>query len=530
MQKKEYRIDLVLMIVGACLTALTIVQTSLGIFEWLTMIPLFIGLFRFGSRAETTLRQAYFYGFLTLFAYNFVLYHWFLNLYPLDFAGLDNAASALVVMLGWIGLSLLQALPGGLIFVAYCWMQKQGVFEKIPILRPFAFGALWIVWEWSATLTWAGVPWGRLALGQMQWLAALQSASLLGSYFVSALILSVNGLLAYAIFHRARAVACVVSAAALLVCNFAFGYARLSQETLAETEKTVKVGVIQGNINSHEKWDENSYPRMKRVHADLTRKAVADGAQLIVWAETALPYTLNKNEDLSEYVSSLAKECDVTIIVGAFYTDEEGKDYNALYCVMPDGTIKDQVYTKRHLVPFGEFVPMKTLITTLIPPLADLAVLDADLTQGEDSALFETEMGKIGSLICFDSIYEELTRQSVADGAEMLVLSSNDSWFRDSAAVYMHQAQAQLRAIESGRCIARSANTGISTVISERGELRAWIDPLEKGYAVAQIETHETHTFYTAVGNLLVYLCIAFDLGLIVYGSLLKRKRGVCKD
>ena len=151
-------------------------------------------------------------------------------------------------------------------------------------------------------------------------------------------------------------------------------------------------------------------------------------------------------------------------------------------------------------------------------------MLSSDLTAGKDSALFETEWGKIGSLICFDSIYEQLTVDSVRDGAELMVISSNDSWFFDSAAVYQHQSQAQLRAIESGRYILRSANTGIPTIISPKGELLSWIDPLVDGYAVSEVATVSKNTLYTVVGNLLVYLSIAFCAGLFGVGLVLKRK------
>ena len=148
-----------------------------------------------------------------------------------------------------------------------------------------------------------------------------------------------------------------------------------------------------------------------------------------------------------------------------------------------------------------------------------------DLTAGEDVVLFDTEDARIGALICFDSIYEELNRDSVTAGAQWMMVSTNDSWFRDSAAVYMHQSQSQLRAIESGRYFLRSANTGISSVISSKGEHLAWIDPLTAGYAVTEILPQENLTPYMLIGNLFVYLCMAFVGLLIPLGILTQRKR-----
>ena len=99
-----------------------------------------------------------------------------------------------------------------------------------------------------------------------------------------------------------------------------------------------------------------------------------------------------------------------------------------------------------------------------------------------------------------------------------MMISSNDSWFYDSAAVYQHQAQGQLRAIECGRYFLRSANTGISTVISPEGEVLSLIDPLERGYAVNDVSMRDGTTLYTVIGNLFVYLCAAFAIGVVVFG------------
>ena len=145
------------------------------------------------------------------------------------------------------------------------------------------------------------------------------------------------------------------------------------------------------------------------------------------------------------------------------------------------------------------------------------------IVEGEGANVFALEKGNVGSLVCFDSIYEDLTRESVLGGAEMLALSTNDSWFTDSAALSMHNAQAQLRAIESGRYLARSANTGISTVISDRGEVLCSLDPLVDGMLVEEIAVKKNITLYTRIGNAFVYLAIAF-LGFLVADELWRRK------
>lgn len=515
---------------GAALTALTLIFPVLGWAEWLTMIPLFIGAYRLCGHTGIRLRTVYLFGFLTVLIYYLFIYHWFVRLYPLDFVGMSNGASIAVILAGWLGLSLLQAIPGGLVFLLFAVLHRTPVIRRVPLLRPFLFSALWVIFEWSGTLSWLGVPWGRLCLGQIRYLPLLQSASLFGSCFVSFLLLTVNGLLAYAVLYRKnrmRSVLCVAVAALILASDWIYGAAAIRHP--AEEYTTVRVATLQGNINSHDKWSADSLRLTKEIYGEMTKKAAEEGAELILWPETAFPYVLNRSTGLLEYVSGLAREYHITLIIGALYKDDENREYNALYMVSPDGTVSDSIYAKQHLVPFGEYVPMRKLITTLIPPLGDLSALDSDLSAGTDPALFETEWGSAGGLICFDSIYDELARDSVRAGAGILLLSSNDSWFYDSAAVYQHQAQAQLRAIETGRYLVRSGNTGISSVITEHGENIEWIDPLTNGYAVADAHLIPSeNTLYTVVGNLFVYLCILFfaaTLGIGIFLSAAEHKK-----
>ncbi len=516
------------LLLGAVLTGLTLVFPVLGFLEWITMVPLFIGAYRLACSERHGLMRTYWYGFLTIFTFYFVIYHWFTYLYPLDFVGMDNVSSAVVIVAGWAGLSLLQAIPGGLVFLFFKLMHRTEVFERYPILRPFAFSALWIVFEWSSTLSWTGVPWGRLCLGQADYLPMLQATSLFGSYFVSLLLLLVNGLLAYAILFRQnlrRSAICAAVAVGLVIANLLSGIVLMNWKNTPA--QTVRMAVVQGNVNSHDKWSANSYVISKEIYGELTREAAKDGAEVVVWPETSFPYALNQYGALKSFVSELAVECDVTLIVGAIYEDEDGKSYNALYQIRPDGTIDESFYAKRHLVPFGEYVPMREVIMTLIPPLANLSALGSDLTAGADSDLFETEWGKMGSLICFDSIYEGLTLDSVRDGANVMLLASNDSWFYDSSAIYQHEVQAKLRAIETGRYLVRAGNTGISTIVTDKGEHLSWIDPLEKGYAVADVEMHTQNTLYTVIGNLLVYICILVCILPIAYWIWKKRQDSI---
>ena len=166
---------------------------------------------------------------------------------------------------------------------------------------------------------------------------------------------------------------------------------------------------------------------------------------------------------------------------------------------------------------------MRDLIVALVPPLAEL--VQVNILPGDDAAIYQSEAGGIGSLICFDSIYETLARDSVRQGAQLLTISTNDSWFFDSAAARMHNAQAQLRAVETGRWVVRAASTGISSIISPSGTVMASQEALTEGILMGEVEMREQITLYTRLGNIVVWLCMAFVLGLLTLGVLMKKDR-----
>jgi len=497
-----------LLFVCGLLTALPLVFSPLQLLSWFTLIPLFL--------VAKQKKSAYRHGLVFSLGYYLLVYHWFCYLYPLDFAGFDTLGSILVIAVAWFGLSFLQSIGTAFVPVLYRYLTKG----RHPWFAPFAAASLWCVMEWAQTLFWFGVPWARLAVTQYTFTPFVQSASLFGSLGVGFLMALVSGLLAlaidtYRITRSFRQPAALV-AALLFLANFVFGLVRIA---LPRTEESLPVTAIQGNIASGDKWADDSVATSLALYSDLTRKAVQEsGAVLVVWPETVLTTSLNRNQTVSQALLSLSQETGAYLAVGAFQTEgtaENTKQYNAIYLFRPDGTIAETVYQKRHLVPFGEYLPMADIITTVLPFLADINMLNSSLSPGEDTNLFNTEMGTIGGLVCFDSIYDSLSRDSVSDGADLLILSTNDSWYKDSAAVYQHNGHAVLRAIENGRYLIRAANTGISTILSPYGDIMASLDPLETGYIVGEVAMAPTTTLYTTLGNGIVWLSFAYLMFLL---------------
>lgn len=528
-----------LLAISGLLTGFTLVFPKVGIIEWLTLAPL--ALFFFGTANDEKLKPRHFYGygFFYFMCFYIVNFHWFVNLYPLSFIdGMTKGLATVVVLVAWFGLSMFQAVGGGVAFLIIALLFRTPIVKKYSFSRPFFAAGTYAVYEWTQTIGWWGVPWGRLPIGQSELIVGLQTASLFGSYFITFAIVLVNFLVAYAIFsffsdekERAKKNIRASAVAALAVLLFQYGAGTViwfSNTPNKEKEDTVVIAAIQGNIPSGEKWDSNSTQKTKEVYRKYTLKAKAEGADIVVWPETAIPYTVAEGNSIYLYISELAKEADVTILAGVF--TREGADlYNSIVCFTPDGKMEDTVYSKRRLVPFGEFVPMRGLVKILVPPLAELVMSDGDIVAGEDSRIFDLKEGNFGSIICFDSIYEELTLDAVRDGAELICLSTNDSWFTDSAALYMHNAQAQLRSIECGRYTIRAANTGISTAISNRGEVIEELDPLVDGMVCEELSLKNNRTLYSYIGNTFVYVCIVIIAAVICHSAAIgfRKKRKI---
>lgn len=510
---------LILMLSGL-LTSLTLQYDALWVLSYFSMVPFFFCLIKF-TEEKRKYRHLYGMALIWCMVYFMGVYSFFWKMYPMEFLGLTKPLGFFVTVFCWLGLSLLQALPTALVAPLF------RLFYRHRKLSPLLFAALWTIFEWLQNFTWAGVPFLRLALSQTSMLPTMQSASLFGSLVLSFLVALVNGCLGMGLYYyhlngrHCKAVRLFpILGISLILCNLGFGLIRMACYTEKNAEK-VPVALIQGNIGSADKWADDSVANSIRTYLSLTRQAIADSsAKLILLPETALNFYLlsPEYEAKADLLRTLALESGATIFVGTFtydYDREGIREYNSIVAFFPDGTVEETPYSKRHLVPFGEYVPMEPLISTLFPFLADMNLFEP-LTPGTDSAIVFTEYGEVGRLICFDSIYESLTLQTVRDGAEILLLSTNDSWYLDSAAVRIHNDHAKLRAVESGRYVLRAANTGISSIIDPLGHSQAELGALKGGTVTGTAVFRDNRTLYSYIGDgivLFFFSVPAFEVG-----------------
>ncbi len=513
---KKRSVRLAALAVSGLLTGLVVCYPALGLLEWFSLIPAALTVFSLAEDDRNRLRSVYLYGLFFSMCYFCMAWHWFYVMYPMSYTGLPIPAVISVLAAAMLGLPLLQSSTFAFVFVLAVKLIRGASARRYRLLTPLSVALLWVIFEWTQTFFWFGVPWGRLAIGQTELLVSIQTASWFGCYFVTFLLVLVNSLLAYAIWSASAKRLFALGAAAVFSLNTIAGAVMLSIPSEGES---VKVAVIQGNISSADKWSADG---ALEKYEKLTREAAEQGATVIVWPETVMTSMLEYSSDNRKLIKTLADELDVTLLVGTISNGEVGGHYNAIVTVLPDGSYAEGRYYKQKLVPFGEYVPWRAFITAIIPALGEISMLSRDFDTGEDSTVVES----IGSAICFDSIYENVVRQSVLNGAEVIAIETNDSWFFDSPGVYMHLAQARLRAVENGRDVMRAANTGVSALIDANGRVLGEKEALTAGYVVGEVEYRTGLTLYTAIGNLFVWLSIAAVVGVIATDTVIKLRKG----
>lgn len=372
---------------------------------------------------------------------------------------------------------------------------------------------LWVGLEYLRTFLLTGFPWNLLGYTQYRSLSIIQIASITGVYGVSFLLVLVNAAVALACLHGRRsarqALMPVLGVGVLLIGTVVFGMGRRVSAEIPRRE--IRVSVVQGNIAQGIKWDPEFAGRTIAVYDRLTRRADR-GSDLIVWPETAVPFFLREGGPLTRRVLDLAMEVQAPLLVGSpdRVSDASPRYYNSAFLISPAGEIV-QKYDKMHLVPFGEYVPLSSLLFFVHKMAAGIG----DFSAGEAFTVFETPKGRFGVLICFETIFPDQVRRYVLAGADFLVNITNDAWFGDSAAPYQHLSMAALRAVENGVYLVRAANTGISALVAPSGQILERSDLFVEAVLSATMAPRSGGTFYTRRGDLFAWGSVLISLFLL---------------
>ena len=518
-------VKLLVLIVGAFLFALPFIVEELWLFGWIGLSFLFVIIMDF----QKTSRRVFGSLFCFFFLFYVFAYSGFVSMYPLDFAGLGTIESIGVFVCAVV---LIPIIHGTLmtvsVFLSFLAAKKTDNIYLRAVLVSFGY----VLGEFLQSVGTFAFPWAMLFAGQSSRIEILQSASLFGARFVTFIIVFVNALLALLLLNigknKRTCKMLGILALSVFVLNFVFGAVRVAVSDYGNSKKITAVA-FQGNIPSSEKWKPGRKPATDVYYnLALEAKEYCDekGMNVDVAAipETAFPYTIDpKNTDgeASQVSMKMAELLSADVFVGAFSEDGDAS-YNSLFVYCSDG-VSDKTYDKRNLVPFGEFLPYRSILTSIMPSLGEINMLSHDLSRGKKPAPLETSAGKAACLICFDSIFPENARVQVKDGADYIVISTNDSWYKQSRALYQHSSHAVMRAVENNRSVLRSANTGISMIIDPVGRVKQKTVVDERTFIVDEMPIETGKTLYTLTGDLVAPVGILLVFGMLVLDFIKKK-------
>jgi apolipoprotein N-acyltransferase len=433
--------------------------------------------------------------------------------------------SLIILFLFAAGLSLF--LAGFTLVVNWICREAKMLFLTAPLL--------WVVFEFARAHLFTGFPWELLGYSQYRILPLIQIADIMGVYGLSCLVALGNCLifLIYLSLSRQKwnqrnlsikhALVCLVCFFIVLALVGGYGVWRMGGiEKAMAAAPPKRVSVIQGNIAQQMKWDPAFQIATIDRYIALSRKEAGANPHLIVWPETAMPFYFGHNVPLTKRVLNGIRSTDTDYIISSpgFIRMENRVAYrNRAFLLEAGHSNVSDTYDKAHLVPFGEYVPLKKWL----PFLGKLVAQVGDFTAGEKGATLEWGNHRIGMLICYELIFPYLSRETTRNGANLLINITNDAWYGKTSAPYQHFSMAVFRAVENRRALARSANTGISGFIDPTGKIISASPIFKEAAITAQMPLMSISTVYTRFGDWFSLTCVIICLVAVIQRIFKKR-------
>lgn len=346
------------------------------------------------------------------------------------------------------------------------------------------YPAVWVLVEWLRGWFLTGFPW--LSLGYSQIDRPLAGFTpIVGVYGVSGLMA-----LSAMLLLRWRSPTVL-----LLPAIWVGGHYLLDYRWTEPAGEPFNAALVQGNIPQQLKWQPEQLQSTVETYVKLS--AALEKSKLVVWPETAIP-TLASNLEVALLapMNDAYAEHGRDILMGIPVQDEDGRFFNSMLSLGASGRGR---YDKRHLVPFGEFMPLKIIMQ----PLARLlAIPMSDFSAGSDDAPPVVQLAghPAGISICYEDAFGGEVAKALPD-AHFLVNASNDAWFGDSLAPHQHLQIARMRALETGRYLLRATNTGISAIVDDKGRALSFLGQSEQGEVQALVQPMQGHTPFSRFGN-----------------------------
>jgi apolipoprotein N-acyltransferase len=427
------------------------------------------------------------------------------------YAGTVYWTSGTVATFG--GVPWLVAVPVAFLLVLYMSLYVAlASAASAMLIRRFGVAGLalapatWVAAEYARAHVFGGFPWIPLGNAVVSLLPIAQLASVTGVYGVSWLLALLHALIAIMAMTTGRGRIVAAATAILLLLGVSlWGSARLRDNRLTREGEPLRVALVQGNVPQTEKWDPAQAGTIFERYLRMTRAVAGEGAQLIIWPESATPFYFDEDPRSAVRVRQLVSQIRTPLLFG---TDEieagsPPKYFNSAFMLDETGATA-AVYRKVFLVPFGEYVPFGTLLS-FVGPLVDAV---SAFSPGQRVTMLPVNGHMISTAICYEVVYPHLIRDGVLQGAELLTTITNDAWYGETSAPWQHFDLATMRAIEQGRYLARAANTGISGIVDPYGRVLLRTGLFETIAPVGDVRFLRERTLYARIGDLTAQLAV----------------------
>jgi apolipoprotein N-acyltransferase len=502
--------NLPMAILSGLLLFLSFPKFGNGILAWVALLPLLHAL------RNAKPREGFKIGFVTgLIAHVGILY-WISHV-VVQYGYLPYYVGIAAMLLLAAYLSLYTAcFAMGVLFLR---ARGNAVFLTAPLL--------WTVLEYARSHLLTGFPWETLACSQYLFENIIQIADITGTYGITFAIVLINVVLYNVLTARFRGnkyrAAEIATACAVLAVICGYGYFRTAeiQESLKKISP-VEVALIQGNIDQSMKWDARYQSETLDIYRSLSLQYIPAPGGFVVWPETAAPFYFEHPDPLRSVVVDVARKSGRPLLFGSpRYEEINGiKSYmNSAYLLRPDGVIGGR-YDKVHLVPYGEYVPLRKFF----PFIGKLVAGVGDFLPGKGFDPLVNDGRRLGVLICYEVIFPEAARGYKRNRAGLLVNITNDAWFGRTSAPYQHLSMAVFRAVENRLYLVRAANTGISAVIDPTGKILSRTGIFERTVLKGEVKFIDEKTFYAAYGDAFVYSCGLLLLILNIFFHKIRRR------
>jgi apolipoprotein N-acyltransferase len=467
-------------------------------FAWTALAPLLIAVVMEVQRtaAQTPRRgRVFVLGWIAGFVHFSLTVSWVVEVM--------NLHGGLPVVAAWLVMFLLAAYLA--LYPALCAVLVARAVRRFGLVGLWLAPLVWVGTEWLRGWVGGGFPWALLGTSQAGVTPIIQLASVTGVFGVSLLLALVStAAAALALTRERRHMIAGIATLGLVAMVAALGTWRVAGGALVTQGPVVKVGLLQGNVEQNQKWDPAFRAVILQRYLDLSRRVINEGARLVVWPEASTPFFLEAEPAAAAPIRALARETRTPMIVGTdeYERDAEGdRIYNSAVAIGEDGTSVGG-YRKMQLVPFGEYVPLKSLLF-FVGPLVEKV---SDFAPGTEPTVLDASGIRTGVAICYEVVYPWIPRAFAAGGAELLTTITNDAWFGRSSAPYQHFAQASVRAVENGRYLVRAANTGISGVVDPYGRTLQTTPLFVEAAVTADVRLIHSRTIYSHAGDIVAWL------------------------